>query len=170
MKISCLQENLAKGLTAVGRAVATRSPLPVLSNILLQTDEGRLRLAATNLEIGVNCWIGARIEEEGRTTVPARPSPSPLPATPPRARARLVPERPDGRPQARPGPRERFGDHARLRDRRHEIGVAAPAWHQMHVQVPREAGAGDASRHVAERKLAHVVIEADRFEQLAATI
>jgi DNA polymerase-3 subunit beta len=72
MKISCLQENLARGLATVGRAVATRSTLPVLSNILLQTDEGRLRLAATNLEIGVNCWVGARIDEEGSVTVPAR--------------------------------------------------------------------------------------------------
>ncbi len=72
MKISCLQENLAKGLATVGRAVATRSTLPVLSNILLETDEGRLRLATTNLEIGISCWVGARIEEEGRTTVPAR--------------------------------------------------------------------------------------------------
>ena len=72
MKISCLQENLTKGLATVGRAVATRSTLPVLSNILLKSDEGRLRLAATNLEIGVNCWIGARVKEEGSTTVPAR--------------------------------------------------------------------------------------------------
>jgi len=72
MKISCLQENLAKGLATVGRAVAARSTLPVLSNILLESDEGRLRLAATNLEVGINCWIGARVEEEGRTTVPAR--------------------------------------------------------------------------------------------------
>ncbi len=72
MKISCLQENLARGLAVVGRAVATRSPLPILSNILLETDQGRLRLAATNLEIGINCWIGARIEEEGSITVPAR--------------------------------------------------------------------------------------------------
>lgn len=72
MKISCLQENLAKGLSTVGRAVATRSTLPILSNILLESDEGRLRLAATNLEVGINCWIGARVEEEGRITVPAR--------------------------------------------------------------------------------------------------
>ena len=72
MKISCLQENLAKGLATVGRAVATRSTLPILANILLESDEGRLRLAATNLEVGVNCWIGARIEGEGRITVPAR--------------------------------------------------------------------------------------------------
>jgi DNA polymerase-3 subunit beta len=72
MKISCLQENLAKGLATVGRAVASRSTLPVLSNILLECDEGRLRLAATNLEVGISCWIGARVDEEGSTTVPAR--------------------------------------------------------------------------------------------------
>jgi len=72
VKISCLQENLAKGLAIVGRAVATRSTLPVLSNILLQSDQGRLRLAATNFEIGVNHWTGARIIEEGSITVPAR--------------------------------------------------------------------------------------------------
>jgi DNA polymerase-3 subunit beta len=72
MKVVCLQENLARGLAIVGRAVASRSTLPVLSNILLETDEGRLRLAATNLEIGVSCWIGARVDEDGRTTVPAR--------------------------------------------------------------------------------------------------
>jgi DNA polymerase-3 subunit beta len=72
MKITCLQENLAKGLATVGRAVATRSTLPVLSNIMLKSDEGRLRLTATNLEIGVNCWIGGRVEEDGSTTVPAR--------------------------------------------------------------------------------------------------
>ncbi len=72
MKISCLQENLAKGLSTVGRAVASRSTLPVLSNVMLTTDNGHLKLSATNLEIGVNCWIGAKIEEEGAITVPAR--------------------------------------------------------------------------------------------------
>ena len=72
MKVSCLQENLAKGLSIVGRAVATRSALPVLSNVLLATDQSRLKLSATNLEMGVNCWIGAKVEEEGSTTIPAR--------------------------------------------------------------------------------------------------
>ncbi len=72
MKVSCLQENLTKGLSIVSRAVATRSTLPVLSNILLSTDESRLKLSATNLEIGINCWIGAKVEQEGATTVPAR--------------------------------------------------------------------------------------------------
>ena len=72
MKVSCTQENLSKGLSIVGRAVATRSTLPVLSNILLSTDQSRIKLSATNLEIGINCWIGAKVEQEGAITVPAR--------------------------------------------------------------------------------------------------
>jgi DNA polymerase III subunit beta len=72
VKASCLQENLARGLSIVSRAVATRSTLPVLSNILIATDDNRLKLAATNLEIGINCWIGARVDEDGAVTVPAR--------------------------------------------------------------------------------------------------
>ncbi|MFQ5594828.1 MAG: DNA polymerase III subunit beta [Anaerolineae bacterium] len=72
MRVSCMQENLARGLAVVSRAVATRTTLPVLSNILIATDNSRLKLAATNLEIGINCWIGAKVEEEGETTVPAR--------------------------------------------------------------------------------------------------
>ena len=72
MKVSCLQENLAKGLSIVGRAVASRSTLPVLSNVMLATDNGRLKLSATNLELGINCWVGAKVEDEGATTVPAR--------------------------------------------------------------------------------------------------
>ncbi len=72
MKVSCLQENLAKGLSIVSRAVASRSTLPVLGNVLIATDQGRLKLAATNLELAVTCWIGAKVDEEGATTVPAR--------------------------------------------------------------------------------------------------
>lgn len=72
MKVSCLQENLAKGLAIVGRAVSTRSTLPVLGNVLLATDNGRLKLSATNLEIVITCWIGAKVQEEGNITVPAR--------------------------------------------------------------------------------------------------
>lgn len=72
MQVSCLQENLAKGLSIVGRAVASRSTLPVLSNVLLATDNGQLKLSATNLEIGINCWVGAKITREGAITVPAR--------------------------------------------------------------------------------------------------
>jgi len=72
MKVNVLQENLARGLNIVSRAVSPRSTLPVLANVLVATDEGRLRLSATNLELGITCWIGAKIIEEGSTTVPAR--------------------------------------------------------------------------------------------------
>ncbi len=72
MKVTVLQENLARGLGIVSRAVSPRSTLPVLANVMLATDEGRLRLSATNLEMGITCWIAARIEEEGSTTVPSR--------------------------------------------------------------------------------------------------
>ncbi len=72
MKVNVLQESLARGLNIVSRAVSPRSTLPVLSNVLVASDEGRLRLSATNLELGITCWIGAKIEEEGSTTVPAR--------------------------------------------------------------------------------------------------
>ena len=72
MRVTVLQENLARGLGTVSKAVSPRSTLPVLANILIASDEGRLRLSATNLEMGITCWIPARIEEEGSTTVPAR--------------------------------------------------------------------------------------------------
>jgi len=72
MKVTVLQENLARGLSTVSKAVSPRSTLPVLANILIASDEGRLRLSATNLELGITCWIPARIDEEGSTTVPAR--------------------------------------------------------------------------------------------------
>ena len=72
MKLSCLQENLNKGLGIVGRAVATRTTLPITQNVLIATDESRLKLAATNLEMAISCWIGAKVEEEGAITIPAR--------------------------------------------------------------------------------------------------
>jgi len=72
VKVSCLQENLNRGLAIVGRAVATRATLPVLSNVMLATDQSRLKLSATNLEISINCWIGAKVEKEGAITVPGR--------------------------------------------------------------------------------------------------
>ena len=72
MKVSTLQENLNKGLSVVGRAVPVRSTLPQASHVLMETDQGRLKLVATDLTIAVTCWIGAQVEEEGAVTVPAR--------------------------------------------------------------------------------------------------
>jgi len=72
MRLSCLQENLNRGLNVVGRAVATRTTLPITNNVLLATEGSRLKLAATNLEIAITCWIGAMVEDEGAITLPAR--------------------------------------------------------------------------------------------------
>lgn len=72
MKLSCTQENLNRGINNVIRSVGTRTTLPVLSNILLKTDKGRLKISATDLELGVSSWIGAKIEKEGALTIPSR--------------------------------------------------------------------------------------------------
>jgi DNA polymerase-3 subunit beta len=72
MKISCSQEDLNRGLAVVGRAVATRAVLPITNNVLLATENSQLKLAATNLEIAITCWIPATVEEQGTITIPAR--------------------------------------------------------------------------------------------------
>src|SRR5438034_5218240 len=72
LKLSVMQENLARGLSIVSRAVSTRSTLPVLANVLLRTEDGGLRLTTTNLEIGLIYWVAGKIETDGATTVPAR--------------------------------------------------------------------------------------------------
>src|SRR5215470_16620621 len=72
MRVSVLQENLAKGLGIVNRAVGSRPTLPVLANVLIATEESRLKLSATNLELGITAWINSKVEEEGAITVPAK--------------------------------------------------------------------------------------------------
>lgn len=72
MNVTCTQENFSKGLQLVSRVATTKSSLPVLANILLQTKDGQLRLAATDLEIGVVTTIGAKVITDGAITLPAR--------------------------------------------------------------------------------------------------
>lgn len=72
MIISVLQENLQKGLSTATKAVDSRPNLPVLSNILLEADGSRLRLAATNLQMSITMWIGAKVDQPGAITLPAK--------------------------------------------------------------------------------------------------
>lgn len=72
MHITITQENLHRGLATVGRVVGNRVSLPVLANVLLRTDSGRLKIMATDLEIGVTTTIGAKVDKEGAITVPSR--------------------------------------------------------------------------------------------------
>lgn len=72
MKLLTNQKNLKKALSVVERIVSKNSSLPILNNIMLKTENGRLKLSATNLEIGINCFIGSKIDEVGQIAVPAR--------------------------------------------------------------------------------------------------
>lgn len=72
MKLICTQENLQKAISYLERVVGKQSTLPILSNFLLETENGRLKISATNLEIGVIVYIGAKIEQEGKIAIPAK--------------------------------------------------------------------------------------------------
>ena len=72
MKITCIQENLNKALTHSSRIISIKSSLPILDNILLTTDQGRLKISATDLELGINYWVGAKIEKDGAIAIPSR--------------------------------------------------------------------------------------------------
>jgi DNA polymerase-3 subunit beta len=72
MKLQVTQANLAKALNTVARVANSRNTLPILSNVLLKTENNRLSIAATNLDIGITHFIGSKISQEGAITVPAR--------------------------------------------------------------------------------------------------
>ena len=72
MKITVNQKNFKKALNLVEKVVSKNTSLPILNNILLKTENGRLKISATNLEIGINYIIGAKIDEVGQIAVPAR--------------------------------------------------------------------------------------------------
>jgi DNA polymerase-3 subunit beta len=73
MKIQVTQENLSKAISAVARvAVSARNPLPILNNVLLRTENNRLTISATNLEIAITEHIGAKVTHEGAITLPAK--------------------------------------------------------------------------------------------------
>lgn len=72
MKVQVTQENLNRALNSVARVANSRNALPILSNVLLKTTNNRLSLSATNLDIAISHYIGAKVNEEGSITVPAR--------------------------------------------------------------------------------------------------
>jgi len=72
MKVQILQENLNKGLTIASRSISSKAQLPILGNVLIKTDKNRLQISATNLETGITLWLGAKVEEEGEITIPAK--------------------------------------------------------------------------------------------------
>ena len=72
MKVTINQKNLKRVLGLVEKIVSRNQSLPILNNVLLKTDNGRLKISSTNLEMGINCIIGAKVDEVGEIAVPAR--------------------------------------------------------------------------------------------------
>lgn len=72
MRFTCKTINLREAIAKVERIVSKQTTLPILGNILINTEKGRLLIASTNLEIAVKVYVGAKIEKEGRVTIPAR--------------------------------------------------------------------------------------------------
>lgn len=72
MRLIVSQKNIKKALVVVEKIVSKNISLPILNNVLIKTENGRLKLSATNLEIGINYFIGAKIEDPGEVAVPAR--------------------------------------------------------------------------------------------------
>lgn len=72
MIVTTNQRKLKEALGIADKIISRNLALPILQNIVLKTENGRLKLSSTNLEIGINYWIGAKIEEEGDIALPAR--------------------------------------------------------------------------------------------------
>lgn len=72
MEIQILQENLLKNLTNLVRIISTKPQLPILQNLIISTEQTRVKIAATNMETSEICWLGAKVISEGGLCVPAR--------------------------------------------------------------------------------------------------
>ena len=72
MKLLCTQENLNKGIKIVERVISRNTTLPILNNILFETENNKLKISATNLELGIVCWVRAKVDQQGKITVPSQ--------------------------------------------------------------------------------------------------
>ena len=70
MKFSCNQDTFSKYLNIVSRIVTTKPGLPILSNVLFESDKGKLTMKTTDLELSISTWIGADIQDDGKITIP----------------------------------------------------------------------------------------------------
>ena len=72
MKFTVLKENFFKGLNVVGKAINSRTSMPILSNVLIKTEKGRLSMTASGLQLSITAKIGAKVDSDGAIAVPAR--------------------------------------------------------------------------------------------------
>jgi DNA polymerase-3 subunit beta len=72
MQFSCNQDTFAKYLNVISKAVSSKPGLPILNNVLFETQKGKLQMTSTDLEISISCWIGADVKSDGKVTAPAK--------------------------------------------------------------------------------------------------
>ena len=72
MRFTITRENLQQGLGAVAGSIPTRTTLPVLSNILIEAEEGAVRMSGTDLDTAVTVRVPAEVAEAGSITAPAK--------------------------------------------------------------------------------------------------
>lgn len=72
MKFTVIRSNFLKGLSVVTKAINSRSALPILSNVLIRSEKGGIKLVASDLQITISVWLGAKIDEDGEVAVPAK--------------------------------------------------------------------------------------------------
>ena len=72
MKLTIAKEEIITGLQAVQNVVGTRTTLPILSNVLIRADQGRVELTATDLDVTISCAVEAKVDKAGSTTVPVK--------------------------------------------------------------------------------------------------
>ncbi|TRZ77161.1 DNA polymerase III subunit beta [bacterium] len=72
MQIECLRETILEKVSFLQGAVGRNLSLPILNNVLIKVEDGRIKLSTTNLEIGMTAWIGGKVEESGEITVPVK--------------------------------------------------------------------------------------------------
>jgi len=72
MKFSCNQDTFSKYLNILSRVVSSKPGLPILNNVFLETEKGKLKMKTTDLELSITTWIGADVKDDGKITLPAK--------------------------------------------------------------------------------------------------
>ena len=72
MNLTITKDQIIAGLQAVQNVVSTRTTLPILSNVLLRAEDGKVEFTATDLDVTVACTVEAKVTKPGATTVPVK--------------------------------------------------------------------------------------------------
>lgn len=73
MEFEVIRENLSKALSITNKAISAKASLPILQNLLIEEDSGRLKIVGTDLDRSIVTWVGAKISNPTSITIPAKP-------------------------------------------------------------------------------------------------